>query len=255
MSDSNVSAQIDKFATAFHSYTCSVSSIDVGQDTARYRKILYFTILEALSTARYPTIRPGNAFSKFVVNFGGWADGDKISLPHLVAALERTAGPEFDELRQFAYSELRRWGSGGPLCIDRDIDKAEIQRRWPKESDDSARKILELKLDWSALQHRKLLYSYRSKLSHESRQPTVSFEQFSDQRPYYESVQNLAGSSTEWHIVYPSGFLVAICRAGVDGLKTWLTAKSKDPYQQFKFGRFLVEKLNDPKIAVQNPFT
>lgn len=255
MPDKDVSAQINKFIEVFHSYTCSVSLIDFGRDTERYRKTLYFTILEALSKARYPTSRPGAAFSKFVNTCGGWTEGDKVSLPHLVAALERTADSAFNDLRQFAYRELKQWGSGGPMWIDRDIDKAEIQRRWPKDTNGSVRRIPELNFDWTALQHRKLLYSYRSKLSHESRQPTVSFEQSSDQLPYYESVQNLSGSETVWHLVYPSAFLFAACQSGIKGLKNWLIAKCKDPYQQFQFGRFLVDKLNDPNIAVHNPFS
>jgi len=254
MLDPNVQTRIEKFAAVFHSYVCNVSSVDLGPDAKRYRKILYFSLLEALSKARYPTRRPGNAFSSFVVTCCGWADGDKVSLPHLVAALERTAEPAFNDLRDFAYPELKKWGSGGPLWIDRDLDKADVQQRWPKNGAAAALKIPELDLNWTALQHRDLLYSYRSKLSHESRQPTLSFEEPADQRPYYESVERLGNPFTEWHLVYPSGFLAAACRTGIERLKVWLMAESKDPYKQFLFGRFLIEKLNDPDIKVQNPF-
>ena len=254
MLDPNVRARIEKFAAVFHSYVCNVSSVDLIPDTKRYRKILYFSFLEALSKARYPTRRSGDAFSSFVVTYCRWADGDKVSLPHLVAALERTADPAFEDLRKFAYPELKNWGSGGPLWIDRDLEKAEVQQRWPKNDAGAALKIPELDLDWADLQHRNLLYSYRSKLSHESRHPTISFEEPSDQQPYYESVQRLGNSNTEWHLVYPCAFLASACRTGIEGLKTWLMAESKDPYEQFLFGRFLIEKLNDPSIAVQNPF-
>lgn len=82
----------------------------------------------------------------------------------------------------------------------------------------------------------------------------MSFEKLDDCRPYYESVQMFGSNDTEWHLVYPSSFLAATCRSCIEGLKTWLMAESKNPYQQFLFGRFLVEKLNDPNIAVCNPF-
>lgn len=254
MPNTNIQARIERFVAVFHHYACNISSVDLGPDARRDQKILYFSLLEALAKVRYPTCRPSKAFSRFVVTYCGWADGDRVSLPHLVAALERTSEPLFDDLRQFAYNEFREWGSGGPLQIDRDLDKTEIQRRWPKDNDGATLKIPELDFDWTELQHRGLLYSYRSKLSHESREPTISFEETTDQRPYYESVENHGSTNTVWHLVYPAAFLAATCRAGIEGIKTWLLTESKDPYQQILFGRFLVDSLNEPNKEIKNPF-
>lgn len=258
MADAMLAAGVDRFASVFHADVCAIASVALGSDDERYRKILYFTILEGLATARYPKRRPGDAFSSFLVTYCGFAEGEKISLPHLAGALERTSEAEFDGLRTFAFDALRKWGTSGPIGLERDPERAEVQRRWPKNSDGSDRKIPELDLDWPALQHRNLLYAYRSKLSHESREQSMSFETPSDVRPYYESVRDgekpIDAQETEWHLVYPSPFLAATCRTGIEALKVWLLADSVNPYDQFVFGHYLVEELNDPSIPIRNPF-
>jgi hypothetical protein len=253
-----LTAKVDRFAAVFHAYVCAIGSVALGNDDERYRKILYFTVLEGLAKARYPNRGPDDAFSSFLVTYCGFSEGEKVSLPHLVGALERTSEAEFDDVRTFAFDALRKWGSIGPIGLERDPERAEVQRRWPKSTDGSSRKIPELGLDWPTLQHRNLLYAYRSKLSHESREQTMSFETPSDVRPYYESVHDderpIDTQEIEWHLVYPSLFLAATCRTGIEALKVWLLAESVDPYHQFVFGHYLVGKLNDPGAPVRNPF-
>lgn len=258
MADAEVAAKVERFTSVFHSYVCAIASVTLGSDDERYRKILYFTILEGLAKGRYPKRRAGDAFSSFLITFCGFPDGEKVSLPHLVAALERTSEGEFDELRTFAFEALRKWGTSGPIGLERDLERAEVQRRWPKSSDGNDRKIPELSLDWTALQHRTLLYAYRSKLSHESRESSMSFETSADVRPYYESVRDgekpIGAQETEWHLVYPSLFLAATCRTGIEALKVWLLENSVDPYGQFVFGHYLAAQLNDSDIPIQKPF-
>jgi len=258
VADEEVAAKVERFVAVFHSYVGAIASIALGADDRRYRKILYFTIIEGLAKARYPKRRPADAFSSFLVKYGGFPGGEKVSLPHLVSALERTSETEFDRLRDFAFDALREWSNGGPIGLDRDVDRAEVQRRWPKSPDGSDCKIPELSLHWTALQHRSLLYAYRSKLTHESRESSMSFETPADVRPYYESVNDgdisADAQETEWHLVYPSPFLAATCRTGIDSLKAWLLENLVDPYGQFVFGRYLVEEFNDASIPIKTPF-
>ncbi|MBK8908368.1 MAG: hypothetical protein IPM60_10815 [Rhodospirillales bacterium] len=255
MTSAMLQRRVTAFVAVFHEYVSTFGSADLGRDGRRYRKILFFSILEALAKARYPKERSASdAFSRFVVQHCDWSEGERISLPHLVAALERTSCCAFDDLRGWAYSELRGWGSGGPLWLDRDPEKASIQKRWPKEGG-NYRNIQELKLGWTALQHRNLIYRYRSKLSHEAREQTMSFEDGLEQRPFYESIGNNGSPHTEWHLVYPTAFLAAACRTGIESLRVWLLAEGRDPYCQFPFGRFLIEELNNPDVPVRHEFS
>jgi len=78
----------------------------------------YFTILEGLAHARYRGNKsPGEALGSFVVTYCGWSDGERVSLPHLVAALERTGDTAFDRVRQTPFDSYRAWGSGGPITF------------------------------------------------------------------------------------------------------------------------------------------
>lgn len=153
------SLQIRKFADVFHTYVGNVSSINLGPNSEYYRKILYFSILEALSKARYPTDRAGKAFSKFLVNYCQWAEGDKISLPHVVATLDRTADPLFKKLRECAYSKLKERGSGGLVGIDQDLDRHIVQKMWPKVRDSNELKVREVNIQLNDLQHKNLIYA------------------------------------------------------------------------------------------------
>lgn len=248
-----VDSRISKFVEVFDGYVNQVSRVDFGPEGGRYRKVLYFTIIEALAKVRYPARGAARAFSSFVVQFCGWSDGDRVSLPHLVAALRRTSDSSFNPLRDWAYPELDAWGSGGPVWIDRDPEKSAIQRLWPKDASGASVCMSELGLSLRGLQHRNLLYGYRSKLSHESREPTFSFEDGHETQAYYNSLFSSSGSPTEWHLVYPSAFLEASCRQGISALQAWLSRERTDPYSQFNFGPYLIEALNcsgEEEIAV-----
>ncbi len=251
--------RIERFIAVFHEYICRVASVSLGEGDERYRKLLYFSILEGLAKARYPRKRPGAGFASFVVTYCGWSDGERVSLPHLVAALERTAEPAFTALRDEAFSRYRAWGSGGPRSLENDPTKPEIQKLWP-DKDGQSLTIPELSLTWADFQHRSLLYAYRSKLTHESREPTLGFDTALDLSPFYESVQPLPPIGeqylTEWHLVYPSGFLVGLCHTGIEALKAHCLGQSKDPYESFRFGQFLLDCLNDTdRYPIRFPFS
>jgi len=252
MENSRLSAKIDQFAWVFNSYVGEIEAATLGAHEQTHRKILYFSVLEALAQTRYPKRGPQKACASFVVKYSNWKDGERVSLPHLVAALERTDDPRFEEPRNVAYRRLNKWGTGGPLRIDRDPGKTEVQKLWPKNSSGTSLEIPGLGFDWKALQHRRLLYAYRSKLSHESRQPTASSENPSDRFPIYEDLGE--PEKPEWHLVYPVGFLADLCRTGIQNLKAWLVSEARNPYEQFLFGRFLIEKLNDSEVQVRHPF-
>lgn len=209
---------VERFAATFHGYVSKVEGVSLGPDDERYRKVLYFTILEGLAKARYRSRSAGEAFASFVVTYFGWSDGDRISLPHLVAALERTSDSDFEKVREWAFTRYRSWGSGGPLPLDEDPTKEQIQSLWPA-TPDRLKSIPELDLTWPSLQHRSLLYAYRSKLSHESREPSLSFGSMFGFMPHYNSVQ-VANDPIEWHLTYPPVFLASLCRSGVESLKS-----------------------------------
>ena len=243
---------------SFRNHIKTIHDIVIDRNSKRYKKILYVSVLEGIAKARYPSKHPRDRFVKLVHTFGHWDHVEHISLPHLVAALERTTDECFEELRKFAYSELQNWGSGGPLLLNRDPIFAEIQKRWPKEGGADLR-IESPRIELKRLRHVDLLYEYRNYLVHESRQPTMGFEQECDAHPFYESVNEhqtvLKGKASEWHLIYPSGFLGQLCEACLSCLERYLKDNKKDPYSSSGDGWYVIESFNlDVKYPVVKPF-
>jgi hypothetical protein len=186
---SEISQSINDFVSSFKKHIDSIENITVERNTRRYRKILFVSVIEGLAKCRYSTKRPRDRFVKFLRQFGNWEFKDNISLPHLVAALERSAAKQFDSLRTYVFKELSKWGTGGPLYLDKDPTKSEIQSRWPKING-SLMEIPCLKKKIDQFCHVELLCEYRNYLVHESRQPTMGFDSERDCNPFYESMGN-----------------------------------------------------------------
>ena len=259
--DAALDENIATFVSSFAEHIKNIASIEVSRNAKRYKKILYVTALEGIAKTRYPNPNKSSRdrFVKLVHKCGNWTDAERISLPHLVAALERTSNARVEPLREFAYSELRDWGSGGPIYLDRDPTLSKIQALWPKDEKGALIAIDDVRSQLQTLRHVDMLYAYRNYLVHESRQPTVGFEEGDDVAPFYESVNmhpTIFGNKvSEWHLVYPVGFLEQLCNRCLSSLEEYLMANKKDPYLSFKDGWHLVEHFNnDEKFPVVRPF-
>lgn len=256
--DSALMARIATFVSSVKTHIENIHNISVDRNPKRYKKILYVSVLEGIAKVRYPSKEPRDRLIKLVHTFGGWNDGERISLPHLVAALERTADERFEDIRKYAYSQLHNWDHGVPLYLDNDPMFSEIQKRWPKEEGSDLR-IDCLRIELKRLRHVELLYEYRNYLVHESRQPTMGFEEADDIHPFYESVNEhstvFGGKAPEWHLVYTSGFLDQLCRTCLGSLEQYLKKNKKDPYSTFRDGWYVVEQFNhDVRFPVLKPF-
>ena len=188
---------ISNFISSFREHIDIISNISFGQNTKRYKKILYVTVLEGLAKARYPKKGFRDRFIKLINNFSAWKNCEKISLPHLVAVLERSFDERLDSIQKFAFSEFVKWSSGGPIYLERDPEMSEIQKLWPKENGANI-KLADLGISLQNLRHVELLYEYRNYLIHESRQRTMGFDRDYDKLPFYESFGEYDTLLGEW---------------------------------------------------------
>lgn len=254
-----ISQRINDFISSFEKHINNIENISIEHNTRRYRKILFVSVIEGLAKARYPRkSSPRERFVKFVRQFGNWEFCDNISLPHLVSALERTAAKQFVPLRDYVFIELSKWGTVGPVYLDKDPNISDIQSRWPKVNG-SLMDIPCLKIKIQQLQHAELLYKYRNYLVHESRQPTMGFDSERDSNPFYESWDNydttVGKQVAKFKLVYPSGFLCELSKNCLSNLKKYLITNSRDPFDSFSFGDYLLEELNDDdSFPVLKPF-
>ncbi|MGI9304277.1 MAG: hypothetical protein ACR2RB_16470 [Gammaproteobacteria bacterium] len=80
-----------------------------GRDLKLHRKILYVSMIDTVAGLIYPAYGNRDRFVSVLEVFGGWQDATRVSVPHLVKALERNPSPAYNRLRQKA---LRRTTSG-----------------------------------------------------------------------------------------------------------------------------------------------
>ncbi len=80
----------------------------------------------------------------------------------------------------------------------------------------------------SEYQHITLLYRYRNRLVHESREPGYAMEAFGDHpAPYYHGYLG----KSDWHLGYPLAMFEQLVRRGLAGFRCYLEANDIDPYE------------------------
>ena len=244
--------RIQTFCGEFERYLAGIDALEAPEGCRYFRKTLCVTLLEALAAGRYPNRYPKERFVKLLGRYGGWADSRRVSLPHLVAALERSDDTRLSTVRTTYYDALQAWGSGGPRFIHQgDPEWDIIIKTWPAEPEPVP--LLDGSLQLAHLRHVELLYDYRNVLVHESREATVSFENREDD-PFYESVMDTS-SRQEWHLVYPYSFLKKLATATLANIRADFISSGRDPYVGYRFGLYLRQDLNDPpKFPVVFPF-
>jgi len=231
---------IDRFLGFFRNRLKEIGDLDCGQTTALFRKVLYSSILDALSrTTSHPKKGNRERITEFLRMFCNWPSCEKISLPHLVRLLEKVPDPAFSALRQYAFSLLDQWGEGEIISLDTDPDIENVKRHWPKEI---PKPLEDIQIEF--LQHVNLFYRYRNSLVHELREPGYGMEFTDDSEPFYHSMTDTESKTETWELVYPLPFYERLCEAAIKELKDYYLKDRIDPYSCYVFGTYWIEELN-----------
>src|SRR5688572_14330132 len=111
-----VSDNIQTFITHFRETVSEVESL-AGKRAPLYREVLYVAILDALSKSVMPH-RDINTerFIYFLKRFCRWPEGDRVSLPHLMALVKINPDPAFEKLRLWTIERYNKMSvHGGAL--------------------------------------------------------------------------------------------------------------------------------------------
>lgn len=238
---------IDQFVGYFKKQLDEIEAIQTG-DAGLYRRLLYASALDTLAGSVFTKQPNRERFTYFLKRFCQWADGGRVSLPHLVQLLRKNPDPAFQNLREWALGKFKvlpvHRGALMPITHDPSFD--EVNRLWPASKEH--RTPLE-KIDLASLQHFQLLYFYRNTLVHELRTPGYGMESAGqDQNPFYHQMSTV-GDDVELvqdtvELVYPWRFLRRLCDTGLDQLKKYFTTNELNPYDSFVFGTYWIRELN-----------
>jgi hypothetical protein len=227
---------IDKFCSYFEREIGEIARLVITDANARdssaassplYRKVLYVTMLDTLAGVRfhrkaYPELSKHNnaRFSRFVVEHCSWPEANLVSLPFLLDKLQEDK-LEDRSLGQFVAEKLSRFSTedGGEItAIEMDEPAAALLLRAATEKEEAA---------ISKYEHIALLYRYRNRLVHESREPGYAMEDFAGSpAPYYHGYVG----RNDWHLGYPLTMFERLIRNGLASFRAHLEANTIDPY-------------------------
>jgi len=215
--------EIARLAIA-HDDGCSEPSSASG---TLYRKVLYVTMLDSLAGLRFnkkafPELHRQNRarFFRFVIEDCSWSEAELVSLPFLFQRLKEQS-LDHCTLGQLVRERISQFSTedGGTVAASDMDERASVLSKHATTEEEKAA-ICEY-------QHIALLYRYRNRLVHESREPGYAMEVFGESAaPYYHSYVG----DDAWYLGYPLAMFERLIRSGLDGFRSYLTTNSVDPY-------------------------
>lgn len=225
------------FFSVFRNRMAQLRSLDLSLNGGLYHKTLSVCMLDTLAKAAFRTNRNKERLTRFVREFTGWPDVNRVSLPYIDAVLRKYPDVQCAKLRAFVYERFSPWRYGClPLRCDPEF--AEVAPLWPNELDPFGRISLE------HLRHDHLFYVYRNALVHEVRSPGFASEEESDAKPYYHTASLLGQTGQWWELVYPTRFFLTILDESLDRLEAHCKASAIDPTEAFEFGTYWLSELD-----------
>jgi len=244
MSDSKkaLTENIETFFGFFEKQLAAIANID-GDSQELFQKILYVSLIDALSVSIFPRKSNRDRFVFAVRQFAPRDYWDKVSIPHLHRLLHVLPDPAYEQLRREVNSDLSDWPhDGGPIPVSRDLDLAHIRK--------AARlKLSGTSVSLESLTHIHLLWSCRNRLVHELRGSGYGMEVSDRDEPYYLGVTDIDATDCEdrnsvsLELVYPGAFLHDVCKSMLTGLRGYFTSNELDPYQSYTFGSHWLKEL------------
>lgn len=197
-----------------------VAGVDESEGSAfRYRKLLYVTALDTLAGIRYQHNRNHERFTTFVLEHSAWPVAELVSLPFLSAALERRNRLN-SVLGQHVSATLARFSpedNGFQDAAAMDEPAADLLTFARSECD---REAIERS------RHVELLYRYRNRLVHESREPGYGMAVTDSADPHYTGYIG----DPKWYLAYPLAMFEGLVSRSLASFRQWLSANGKDPY-------------------------
>jgi hypothetical protein len=211
-----------------------------------FKKTLLFTFLDGLSTSVVDARQGGHQIGlrSFLVDYGDWEQGNRISLPHLCRWLEINPAAMTETGREIFRARLATWEDG------------EIRRTDEDPLFDDVCKFLgdsgpNLQQQLCNITHAGLLVHQRNCLVHEFMHNGVNLEFPDDESPYYMLLKSFTksfgtkdGGPGVWQLFYPSGFLFWLARRCLMNLESYLLEHRVDPRESYSLGSYLWPRLN-----------
>lgn len=261
MSESN-SDKVKRFIEFNDSMIVAAMAEYNRADQSIHSKVLLCAIFDSLAKSRFPDCA-GNAerFKRTIAEHSNWQDCERVSLLHLVRALEifPALPPEFLKLNTWACDQFSRQF---PLTdrllsvstpISKDPTISEVQAYWPTSADGNPKRLGRVHL--LQLQHKNLLWLYRNSLIHEYRIPGQGWERntSTENEPFYQQVATITELSSEagmkftnrWELIYPTSFFHQLTNRVLTSVADYHLKHGSSPFVAYSEGSYWIPDFNE----------
>ncbi|MCL4306443.1 hypothetical protein KJZ99_11040 [bacterium] len=245
---------LQSFVGYFKQYLQDIEFISLQQNsnTRIYKKVLYVSVLDAISASIFPKEINRERFIKLISEFCDWPESRRVSFPHFRRLVHLLPESRFEVLHDY----VKKTKFDPDSRIDKDPSFAEIAELC-KESGIATNEKLFGRITIGDLKHSSLFWQLRNGLVHEFRKrgQGLEDEESSDPKvypngvvmPYYHSVNNCDDQGNiHLELVYPLGFFKRIAESALKNAETHFRKIDYNPYDSFRFGPFYLEDLNSP---------
>lgn len=235
-----VEEKIKRYISYFRELLETIRNAKFSKFQTEFSKILYIILIDTISkTTSISNQTNRQRFVNFINQFSNWKNSTKVSIPHLIKLLDLNPKQENNTLREYCIKQINNWSIVGKIPLDKDAEYDEIKLLWQKKIHGPFENI-----NIEYLQHVHLMYNYRNCLLHEFRELGYGIEFESDESPYYHFMINRKTNINSWELVYPTKFFDKLCENSLKNLEKYLHENKLDPYKNYYFGSFWLEKLN-----------
>lgn len=186
-------------------------------------KLIGVAIIDALAGIRFPTMANRQRFVRVVDAHGGWECADRVSLQQLALALE-TKGLAASPFYERVHSEVMRWPEGHEITPRQEPTVPQLQAHLPTFEEEAL--LLRCR-------YPELLYKFRNALVHQYLTLGSSFDWGgSADYVFYHTFSTYDGHDLvpgPWQLVIPPGFILALCRRILAGVRDHLLQTTTDP--------------------------
>lgn len=244
--------RIHSFTTYFEGHIQEISRLtSQGDHILHYQRVLYVTVLDALSKVVFPNSGNRQRMVNLLSRFSAWKEHDRISLPHLAKLLKLAPEPALEPLRLYVLNEHNKWISGEIIMLDRDPSYQDISKLWPRDNEYKFPiKGINKDVTLESLQHVNLFYNHRNSLVHEFKAlgQLSGAPRFSRNEPYYSAllldVDEAGEEIISWELQYPLEFYRQITERCLSNISNYLYRNQIDPIRFFASGSYWISELN-----------
>lgn len=215
--------EIDKFISYFRDQVRFIGGLHDNLHT----RILWVTLLDAISPAAHPTLKSKNRqrIVSFLEDTAQWDKANRCSLPQVKLNLEDKKLIN-GKLYSFVEAELAKWSSGSTYEPEHEPEESVLVAL---AYCDCERRIINL------CRFKELFYSYRNWLVHGFKIPGYGMDLSSNRKKAYYHSSDRQGILT-WELVFPPLLFQRILTAGLDNLEALLKTEQRNPYDAYDFG-------------------